>query len=112
DELIGHVIESMTPVERAVRDRQGNRFLLRIRPYKSTDNRIEGAVLALFDIQDQECRGTPVRRSDVVADALLEAAERPVAVLDGQLRVKRVNAAFCRAVGISAPEAEDRPLFE
>jgi two-component system CheB/CheR fusion protein len=49
-ELITECIDTVTPIERDVRDRQGRWFALRIRPYKSLENKIEGAVLALFDI--------------------------------------------------------------
>lgn len=40
----------MTPIERKVQDKQGRSYLLRLRPYKSADNRIDGAVVALFDV--------------------------------------------------------------
>ena len=33
-----------------MQDRQGHWYLLRIRPYKGADNRIDGAVIALVDI--------------------------------------------------------------
>jgi two-component system, chemotaxis family, CheB/CheR fusion protein len=33
-----------------VQDKQGHWYLLRVRPYKSADNHIDGAVVALFDI--------------------------------------------------------------
>ena len=46
---IHHVLDTVTPQELEVSDRTGHRFSLRIRPYKDTDNRIEGAVLALFE---------------------------------------------------------------
>ena len=38
------------PIERRVDDKQGRSYLLRLRPYKSSDNRIDGAVIALFDL--------------------------------------------------------------
>jgi two-component system CheB/CheR fusion protein len=37
-------------VERTVQDDKGETYLLRIRPYKTPDNRIDGAVIALFDL--------------------------------------------------------------
>jgi two-component system, chemotaxis family, CheB/CheR fusion protein len=49
-ELIGETIDSVTPVERTVQDKDGKTYVLRIRPYTSPDNRIDGAVLALFDV--------------------------------------------------------------
>jgi two-component system CheB/CheR fusion protein len=49
--LISESIDSVTPIERDVRDKQGHWYSLRIRPYKTPDNRIDGAVIALFDIE-------------------------------------------------------------
>ena len=49
-QLVAETIESVTPAERTVQDKEGKTFVLRIRPYKSPDNRIDGAVLALFDV--------------------------------------------------------------
>jgi two-component system CheB/CheR fusion protein len=49
--MIAEVIDSVTPVERTVKDNDGKAYSLRIRPYKGADNRIEGAVIALFDLE-------------------------------------------------------------
>jgi two-component system CheB/CheR fusion protein len=46
---ITEVIDTVTPIERTVDDINGETYLLRIRPYKTPDNRIDGAVIALFD---------------------------------------------------------------
>jgi two-component system CheB/CheR fusion protein len=48
--LIADTIDNVAPIERKVHDRQGRAYLLRLRPYKSADNRIDGAVIALFDV--------------------------------------------------------------
>ena len=48
--LVKETIEKMAPIEHEVQDKQGRWYLLRIRPYKSADNRIDGAVIALFDV--------------------------------------------------------------
>jgi two-component system CheB/CheR fusion protein len=53
ERLIAAAMDSVTTVEREVRDRQGNAYVLRIRPYKNVENRIDGAVLALFDTDAQ-----------------------------------------------------------
>jgi two-component system CheB/CheR fusion protein len=49
--LISESIDSVRPIERDVRDKQGHWYSLRIRPYKTPDNRIDGAVIALFDVE-------------------------------------------------------------
>jgi two-component system CheB/CheR fusion protein len=48
--LIGEVIEQVQPREREVRDRSGEWYLLRIHPYRTADNKIDGAVLLLLGI--------------------------------------------------------------
>src|SRR3954447_24916263 len=48
EQLITEAIDTVTIKEREVQDRNGNRYSLRIRPYKNVENRIDGAVLALF----------------------------------------------------------------
>jgi two-component system CheB/CheR fusion protein len=50
DEMIASVIDTLEVRELEVRDRGGRTYLLRIRPYKTADNKIEGAVLVLIDI--------------------------------------------------------------
>lgn len=48
--LIVQAMDEVTAVERDVQGRDGRWFSLRIRPYKDLNNKIDGAVLALFDI--------------------------------------------------------------
>jgi two-component system CheB/CheR fusion protein len=49
--LIGDVIDSLQTMELELPDRQGHRWSARIRPYKSTDNKIDGAVIAMVDLE-------------------------------------------------------------
>ena len=50
EQLIVECVDTVVPVEQDVQDRQGRWYSLRIRPYKSLDNKIDGAVVALFDV--------------------------------------------------------------
>jgi hypothetical protein len=40
--LITETIDNVSPVERSVQDDKGETYLLRIRPYNTQDNRIDG----------------------------------------------------------------------
>ena len=44
------MIETLDVREQDVRDRDGHWFSMRIRPYKTTENKIDGAVLVLVNI--------------------------------------------------------------
>jgi two-component system CheB/CheR fusion protein len=49
-EMVGKVIDSLTPQESEIRDRDGRWYSLRIRPYVTLDNKIDGASIVLLDI--------------------------------------------------------------
>src|SRR5437762_7703326 len=50
ENILREVIETLGTRERKVSDQNGRQYSLRIRPYRNTDNRIDGAVLTLIDI--------------------------------------------------------------
>ena len=55
EELLREVVETLGMHERRVTDREGRHYLLRVRPYRTTENKIDGAVITLVDI-DREGR--------------------------------------------------------
>jgi len=57
EKMIARVIDTVTIHEVNVRDSEGRWYSLRIRPYKNVENRIDGAVLALFDIAGRRSVG-------------------------------------------------------
>jgi len=52
EDVITEAIDSVHIMERKCKDRSGNSYLLRVRPYKSVENRIDGAVLVLYDTNE------------------------------------------------------------
>src|SRR5882762_2497931 len=50
DNILREVIETLGTRERKVTDKEGRPYSLRVRPYRTTDNKIDGAVLTLVDI--------------------------------------------------------------
>jgi two-component system, chemotaxis family, CheB/CheR fusion protein len=48
--LVLQVMASLRPVEKELRDRKGARLLMRILPYRTTENKIDGAVLTIIGI--------------------------------------------------------------
>ena len=53
-ELLQEVIETLSMRERRVTGREGREYLLRVRPYRTTENKIDGAVITLVDINGGE----------------------------------------------------------
>ncbi len=50
DQQIADVIETVVAKESEVEARDGRWYKMQIRPYKTTDNKIDGAIVSLFDI--------------------------------------------------------------
>ncbi|HVA48186.1 MAG TPA: chemotaxis protein CheB [Pirellulales bacterium] len=50
EQRIQQVIEKVAPLEEEIRDVRGTWYLLRVRPYCTIDNRIEGAVIVLLNV--------------------------------------------------------------
>jgi two-component system CheB/CheR fusion protein len=110
EQLIADCIDTVSPLEREVQDRQGHWYSLRIRPYKNVDNKIDGAVLALFDADAPKRYEDRLRAAVDLAARLVTLAGSPLGVLDGELRVVQANAAFAELLARPLGEVLGQPL--
>src|SRR6059058_539021 len=62
ESVLREVIETLGTRERKVSDTQGRQYSLRVRPYRTTDDKIDGAVLTLVDIDGNSERGSRRKR--------------------------------------------------
>jgi two-component system CheB/CheR fusion protein len=60
---IGTVLDRLIPVERQVETKTGAWFLMRIRPYRTLENAIEGAVITFVDVTERKRIEDELRRS-------------------------------------------------
>ncbi len=109
-EIAHEVIENVVPHDVEVRESEtGAWYRMRARPYKTWDNKIDGAVISFEDI-DAAKRSLDQMRQ--FANSLIENAHEAVLVLDGSLRVASANLAFCRDFEVSREETENRAVYE
>jgi two-component system CheB/CheR fusion protein len=103
--LIGDVVENVTTRECEVQDHDGRWYSLRVRPYRTFENKIDGAVLMLVDVDNLKRSEQVIRESEQRFEALADTAAVLIWVDD--LDVPRfVNRAFQDFVG--ATEAQIR----
>jgi two-component system CheB/CheR fusion protein len=112
EKMILEVIDTITVQHRDVQDQQGRTYSLTVRPYKNVDNRIDGAVLALFDIDEIRHHENQAQEAREYAEAIFNAARDPLLVLDGKLRIDRVNSAFSAMFQTSNGDVVGRSLHE
>jgi two-component system CheB/CheR fusion protein len=107
--LAREAIRRAAAQERQVRTSQGEWQILHVRPYTTWDNRIEGAVISL---QDVDALKRSLDQTREYADTIVESAREPIVVLDSGLRVTAANPAFYRTFNVSTGETEGRLIYE
>ncbi|MEA3213742.1 MAG: two-component system, chemotaxis family, CheB/CheR fusion protein [Chthoniobacter sp.] len=112
EQLIRQVIETLEPREREVQDRDGHWFAVRIRPYRTHENKIDGAVVTLVDIDASKRSATSRQLATEYVAALADAIADPVLILDSELRVRKANQAFLKVFRQKKKPIEGVKVFE
>ncbi len=110
--FIAQVIELLVVRETEVRDRQGYWYLLRARPYLTVDNKIDGAILVLLDIDALKRGEQAMMQERDYAEAALRTARDALIILRPDLTVYTANEAFYRTFQLKPAHVENRLLFD
>jgi two-component system, chemotaxis family, CheB/CheR fusion protein len=112
------VLHSLTPLEVDVKTTAGSWYTMRIQPYRTLENVIEGAVLTFVDITERKRMEEELvlARTEAaqgrLAEAIISTVREPLLVLDGELRVIMANRAFYRTFQSSAEESVGQLLYQ
>ena len=107
--LARDAIRRAAPQQREVRTTEGEWRMLHVRPYMTWDNRIEGAVISL---QDVDALKRSLDQTREYADTIVESAREPILVLNSKMQVTAANPAFYRVFNVTAEETEGRLIYE
>ena len=109
--LVSAVLKNMHEQEHEVRDRGGRWYSLRICPYLTHDNRLDGAVLVLVNIDALKHSEQEMASVRYFAENAIATARQPLLVLDLQLRVESANSAFYQKFRVTAKETIGRLIY-
>ncbi len=110
EQLARETLQHMAAWDCELREtRTGKWYSARVRPYRTSNNRVEGAVFSFHDI---DVLKRNLDQTRVFADALIENAREALLVLDRNLRVTLANAGFCRLFQISAADTEGKLIYD
>jgi two-component system, chemotaxis family, CheB/CheR fusion protein len=112
EQLVREAVSTLGTQETEVEDRNGRRYALRVRPYRTEDDKIDGAVIALVDVEALRSSLDHVTESRDFAQAIVEAVQHPLLVLDNEFRIIHGNQAFHAQFPISPAEAKAKPFFD
>jgi two-component system CheB/CheR fusion protein len=110
--LLTTVLRDVVNLEREVQNQQGNWYRLQIRPYKTLENRIDGAVLVLMDIDVIKKRNQELVLAAEFTKSIIDTMPEPVLVLSADLRILMANQAFYESFEVEAKSTLNQLVYD
>jgi two-component system CheB/CheR fusion protein len=110
--LVAEVVDTMSMREREVQDWEGRWYSMRVRPYRTMDKKIDGAVMTFIDIDAAKRIHLELQREQTFTAAVLESAAALVMVTDLEGHIARFNLACRRLSEYSFEEVEGKPVWD
>ena len=112
ERMILEAIQTGTVQEKEIQDGEGVWYSVQIRPYRTVENKIDGAVLTWVDIHALKRSLEKVQESRDYAEAIIKTVREPFVVLDGNLKIRMANRSFYQTFQTSPEETEDHLIYE
>lgn len=109
------VLRDLSVVEREVSIVEGETrkvLIMRMRPYRTVNNVIEGVVMTFVDITARKILEETLKESELQLSSIINQAAAGVVKLDLEGRCLLVNPLYCRIAGRSRQELEGMRLLE
>ncbi|HZG38163.1 MAG TPA: chemotaxis protein CheB [Nodosilinea sp.] len=106
------VINSLVQTSQEVQDQDDHWYDLRIRPYRTLDNHIDGAVVVLVDIDQLKRSADQLRQARDYANAIVQTLREALVVLSDDLQVVTANRQFYQIFRVNPGDTEGRSIFE
>ncbi|HEV2576452.1 MAG TPA: CheR family methyltransferase [Acidobacteriaceae bacterium] len=108
--ILREVLETLGTRELEVQDREGRWYLLRVRPYRTAENKIEGLVVVFLDVDQLRSSQQHLLQAHHFTSAVVEGVPVPIVVLDENCAIQTANNAFRELSQMDANELEGRSL--
>jgi two-component system, chemotaxis family, CheB/CheR fusion protein len=105
-------MDTLAVQTREVADADGRWYSLRVRPYKTGENRIDGVVMLFVDIDEMKKGVQRLDQSRAYAEAIVDTVGSPLLILNARLRVERANRSYYDMFRATPEETEGQALSE
>ena len=112
DEFIAQSVDSLVELQHELQDSDGRWYSMRIRPYKTEDNRIAGAVVAFLDIHQIKQSQEALETAQIYAENIVNTLREPLIVRDENLRVISSNVSFYRTFHVRRDETVGSRIYD
>lgn len=104
-------MENLESKEFEVKETTGKYYSIKIRPYQTSENKIEGVVILLYDIDSVKKAAFEKGRKDYF-EAIQNTVRQPLVVLDKSLKVVSANKSFFDRFGLKEEDTTGKYIFE
>jgi two-component system CheB/CheR fusion protein len=119
-EAIATVLDTLAPYDKLVRRPASDVWwIMRIQPYRTLANVVDGVVITFADITDlkraeaeREHLLAAVQQARTYAEQIVETVRAPLLILDARLRVQSANRAFYEMFQGAPAETEQALIYE
>lgn len=112
EEMLVDAIDHLKTTEKEVRDKEGRWYSMVVSPYKTVDNKIDGAVIALADIHTIKMAQEKYAAAGEYFEDIVEAVPEALVVLDKHLRVKTANQSFYQQFQVESKKAQGQLIYD
>ena len=115
DELLadaGAVLDSLIPRERVVQATSNEWYIVRVLPYRTLDNVIDGVVLTFTDITERRKIELELQLARDYAENIVDSVREPLLVLDGEMKVVSASRTFYKYFLVQPEETIGRYLYD
>jgi len=107
---VQQVLDRLTSIEVNIQTTRGEWYTLRILPYRSLDNYINGAVLTFTDITALKLLESRLQETARFSESMMATVREPQLALDGSLTILSANQAFADSFREPLAGLAGRPL--
>ncbi|WP_437969653.1 CheR family methyltransferase [Sorangium sp. So ce260] len=108
--VVAEVLDTRSTVERQVEDREGRLYLMRARPFRTTGNEVDGAVICWLEGDAARRAGRELAGARDRISAVFAVLRHPFLLLDGELRIRAATRRYCELFMVPLGDIEGRPL--
>jgi two-component system, chemotaxis family, CheB/CheR fusion protein len=112
EDMVSDVTNTLAAKEKEVQDAEGRWYSLTIRPYKTVDNRIDGALMTVVDINEIKRTLFRVKEAYDYANDIVETVREPLIILGAGMKVITANRSFYETFRVKPEETEGRYIYD
>ena len=113
------VLKDLVIRTREMETREGHWYLMRVLPYRTVDNVIDGVVVSFTDIHEEKTAREKIlelsrnmEEARDFAESIINTVREPLLVLDRDLRVVSANSSFYKKFRVTPEETGSKRIYD